>query len=174
MYADDTTLLIKDKKLNSLHINLILELNNVKNWINSNKLKLNILKTNYIFFQNRSINLSLPPVSLEGEILDKVNCTKLLGVTIDENLNWKHHIDQTCLKLSKIIGILYRIRHSLTTEGMISIYYTLCYTHLTYCIPIWASTWPSFLRKLTVTQNKIFRCIYFLKSLIQQQKFYQK
>ena len=83
-------------------------------------------------------------------------------MTIDENLNWKEHIDQTCVKLSKLNGILYRVRHNLTTEAMISIYYTLCYTHLTYCVSIWASTWPSFLNKLTIAQNKNFRCIFFL------------
>ena len=46
---------------------------------------------------------------------------------------------------------------------MISIYHTLCYPHLTYCVPIWASTWPSFTKKLTIAQNKIFRCIFFMQ-----------
>ena len=57
---------------------------------------------------------------------------------------------------------MYKIRHNLTTDALISIYYTLCYPHLTYCIPIWASTWPSFLNKLAVAQRKVIRCIFFL------------
>ena len=86
-----------------------------------------------------------------------------MGVFTDENLNWKIHIDKVCLKISELNGILYKIRHKLTTESMISIYHTLCYPHLTYCVPIWASTWPSFTKKLSIAQNKIFRCIFFMQ-----------
>lgn len=163
IYADDTTLLINDKNLDALHVKVTSELNNVKCWIRANRLRLNISKTNYILFQNRSRNYSIPPVLVDGTIIEQVSHTKFLGVIIDENLNWKYHIDQTCLKLSKITGILYRIRHNLTTQSLISIYYTLCYPHLIYCVSIWASTWPSFLTKVTVMQNKILRCIFFLK-----------
>lgn len=81
---------------------------------------------------------------------------------IDENLNWKQHIERICLKISKTIGILYRIRHDLTIEALLSIYYTLCYPHLIYCVSIWGCTWPSFTIRLIIAQNKIFRCIYFL------------
>ena len=42
MYADDTTLLLHDKNLNSLHTNLIEELEEVRLWIKYNKLKINI------------------------------------------------------------------------------------------------------------------------------------
>ena len=102
------------------------------------------------------MKISIPPVSLDSEIIEQVQNTKFLGVIIDENLNWKCHIDQTCLKLFKITGILYRIHHNLTIEAMISIFYTLFYSHLIYCVPVWVCTWPSFLGRLTVAQNKFF------------------
>lgn len=163
IYADDTTLLLNDTSIDSLHSNVRTELNKINVWINSNKLKLNVSKTNYMLFQNRSIKNIIPPISLNDEIINKVDHMKFLGVLIDENLNWKYHIDQTCTKISKVTGILYRLRHNLTTDAMMSIYYTLCYPFLTYCVSIWGSTWPSFLQKITVAQNKIFRCIFFLK-----------
>ena len=105
MYADDTTLLIRDKDINSLHVNLTSDLNKIKLWIQSNKLKLNVSKTNYILFQNRYIKKVIPPLLLDGEVLTQVNVTKFLCVKID-NLDWKYHIDDVCLKLSKITGIL--------------------------------------------------------------------
>ena len=60
---------------------------------------------------------------------------------------------------------------------MISIYYTLCYSRLIYCVSIWACTWPSFLSRLQIAQNKVFRCIYSLKKfdsvteIVNQEKF---
>lgn len=50
IYADDINLLLADKNMNLLHTNLITELNKINVWIKSNQLKLNVSKTNYIFF----------------------------------------------------------------------------------------------------------------------------
>ena len=161
MYADDTTLMLADKNINSLHSNLCTELSLLNNWIKFNKLKINVAKTKYILFQNRSIKTTLPPVSLEGNLIERVVHTKFLGVYIDENLNWNHHINEVCLKLSRACGILYRIREYLTTDAMMTIYYTLCYPYINYCMSVWACTWPSFLNKLVVAQKKIFRCIFY-------------
>lgn len=162
IYADDTNLLLTDKDITSLHSSIHTELKLINQWIKCNKLKLNVSKTNYILFQNRSIKNILPPLQLEGTTLNQVHHAKFLGVRIDENLNWKLHIDDISLRVSKVCGILYKIRHTLTTDALISIYYTLCYPHLTYCVPIWASTWPSFIKKLEVAQRKVIRCISFL------------
>ena len=177
IYADDTNLVLNDDDLDNLHENLHTELNAVHNWIRNNKLNLNITKTNYIIFQNRSIMINLPPVLLEGRTLERVQYTKFLGVLVDENINWKSQINSVVTKLSRMCGILYRIRHNLTMEALISIYYTLCYPHLTYCVSIWACTWPSFLHKMQIAQNKIFRCMFYMKkfdstrTVICEQKF---
>lgn len=42
---------------------------------------------------------SIPPISFDVEIVNKANYIDLLGVIIDENLNWKHHIEQTYFKV---------------------------------------------------------------------------
>lgn len=125
IYADDTNLLLFDKDITSLHATIHTQLNLINTWIKCNELKLNISKTNYILFQNRSIKNILPPIQLEGNTLNHVNHVKFLGVRVDENLNWKLHIDDITLKVSKICGIMYKIRHNLTTDALISIYYTL-------------------------------------------------
>lgn len=73
---------------------------------------------------------------------------------MDENLNWKYHINEACLNVSKLAGILYRMRPNLTSESMLSIYYTLIYPHFTYCVSMWASTWPSFTTKINTEKRK--------------------
>ncbi len=75
------------------------ELINIKSWIQYNKLKLNISKSNYILIQNKPNKNVIPTLLLHGEQLKQVNQTKFLGVRIDENLNWRYHIDDVCLKL---------------------------------------------------------------------------
>lgn len=63
----------------------------------------------------------MPPLLLEGEAVKRVNSTKFLGVYVDENLNWNCQINEICLKLLRICGVLYRIRNSLTPEALISV-----------------------------------------------------
>lgn len=57
MYSDDSTLLMKARNIDFLHTNIMSELKNVKLWLKSNKLQLNILKINFIIFQNRSVKI---------------------------------------------------------------------------------------------------------------------
>ena len=141
---------------------MLTELDAINKWTKCNQLRLNVSKSNYIVFHNRSIKIDMPPVRLDGTELERVCCTKFLGVYIDECINWNYHINLVTSKISKICGILYRVRNNLTPEALISIYYTLCYPHLIYCLSVWSCTWQSFLKKLTVAQNKIFRCMFFM------------
>ena len=161
IYADDTNMLLGDKDIHNLYSNLSTELNLLYNWIKVNRLKLNISKTNFILFQNRYINNYMPPRLLEGEAVKRVNSTKCNGVYVNESLNWNCQINEVCVKLSRICGVLYIIRNSLTTEALISAYYTLRYPHLIYSVCIRACTWPSFINKFTVTQKKILGCMFF-------------
>lgn len=145
-----------NKNLNNLHTSLNNEFSHVHQWIKHNGLKLNVSKTNFILFQNRSVHQPLPPVVLDGERIERVEHIKFLGVHIDEHLGWNHHIKEVCLKLSMTCGILYKVRKQLTPDAMLSIYYTLAYSFLHYCISVWGCTWPSFLNKLVVGQKKVF------------------
>ena len=104
----------------------------------------------------------MPPVRIEEAELERVCYTKFLGVYVDECINWNYQINFVTSKISRICGILYRVRNNLTPEALISIYYTLCYPHFIYCVSVWACTWHSFLKKLTVAQNKVFWCMFFM------------
>ena len=39
---------------------------------------------------------------LQGHILDTVDCSKYLGVSISEDLTWKEHVDNTAAKASTL------------------------------------------------------------------------
>ena len=48
---------------------------------------------------------------MNNSIITGVRATKFLGVIIDEKLTWKDFISLVRSKLSKTVGILYRIIH---------------------------------------------------------------
>ena len=71
-----------------------------------NRLARSILKTNFVLFHSKkrkpykSLNLKIDGVNIQ-----EVSTVKYLGVTFDSNLTWKNHVNELCLKLSKIVGI---------------------------------------------------------------------
>ena len=108
----------------------------------TNKLSVNINKTNYVIFSSKQkttkINL---PVLFDDKPLKRVNVVKFLGIYIDENLTWKYHIDHVCNKISKSIGGIARSRFVLSTKTKLSLYYSLIYPYINYCNVIWSSTY---------------------------------
>ena len=60
--------------------------------MSSNKLSLNIAKTEYILIDVQ------PTVKIDARPIKKVKCTKLLGVEIDEHLKWEKHVDHIFIK----------------------------------------------------------------------------
>ena len=83
------------------------ELVQISDWLNANKLSLNIKKTSYAIFTFRQKKYEQTiPVMVNDIPLNQVKNTKFLGVIIDENLSWKAHIDMLCEKISKTVGII--------------------------------------------------------------------
>ena len=160
IFADDTNLLLSHKNPLELQKLLNTELINVDTWFRSNKLSLNINKTNYILFStNKNLLTNDLKINIRGEEINRVYTTKFLGVHIDALLDFKVHIQHLVAKLSKYIGLFYKIRHFLPTPTLLTLYKTLFEPHLNYCTIIWGNTNPSFLIKLERLQKKIIRAI---------------
>lgn len=91
----------------------------------------------------------------------RVNSTPFLGIQIDENLQWKDHILNVSKKISKIAGILYKLRSVLPQRILVLLYNTLVLPHLSYCNVVWGNTYPTRLDCLFKIQKKIIRIITF-------------
>ena len=87
------------------------ELHLVSTWFKANKLSLNVNKTNFMIFQNKHSTYKDLNITIDGTIVKQVDTVKFLGLLIDSHLTWKPHIDHLCSKISKIIGVLYKIKH---------------------------------------------------------------
>ena len=104
MFADDTNLNCNGKSSVDIEQKINTDLDNVHNWLISNKLTLNTKKTEYMIIgsQNRLKNiLSDPEILIGDQKIKRVSQKEFLGVIVDENLNWHKHIDTQCKKISK-------------------------------------------------------------------------
>ena len=106
LFADDNNMYISGKNLEVLRSELNEDLREIQQWLNCNKLLLNVVKAHYMIFTSRNKIIEDIDVQLYGVNIQWVFVTKFLGVQIDSNLTWKHHIEYTCKKLSTRVGIL--------------------------------------------------------------------
>ena len=144
LFADDTNLIFKDKDVNTLKLTMNNELKKLNIWLCENKLTINIDKSSYIlihdkFNDNKYINNFV--LHINGNIINRVQYYKFLGITIDEKLNWKKHINNIANKLSKVVSIIHKLKYSLTIKSLKLICNTFFLPHLNYCNTVWSTTY---------------------------------
>jgi len=158
-YADDTTLFLSiniseyNPQLTEelINNNLIL----VSDWLKLNKLSLNINKTKCMAFRTRHRRVALPQISISNENIEYVQNFNFLGINFNENLNWNVHLDNICQKISKTVGILNKLKHSLPSSILKTIYNSLINSYLNYGALCWGYT----NHHITILQKKAIRII---------------
>ena len=158
LFADDTNILYSDANVKNLNNVVNTELDKLNTWFIINKLSLNVSKTNYILFGNRKVHSDLD-IKIYNNKITRVSETKFLGVWIDEKLNWKKHVECVKRNLSRVVGIIYRARHILGTETLLTLYYSLFLPILSYCCEIWGITYTSTIHCIEILQKRVIRLI---------------
>ena len=94
LFADDTNAFYSNAKFINLISTLNVELSKLSNWFKSNKLSINIKKTNYILFGNKHAPEKTPELTLyiHGNEIERVESTKFLGVYLDK----KTKLERSC------------------------------------------------------------------------------
>ena len=81
--------------------------------------------------------------------------TKILGVIIDDKLNWSDHILYIKNKISKSISIIYKTHIFFIDRNTLrNLYFTFIYSYLIYCIEIWGNSNDSHLNPIIKIQKK--------------------
>lgn len=150
IYADDTTLLLTAQH----YKDLINDANQVL-------LKLaNTSKTKAAYFRPRNKPSPLDaPLMLGTSELQIVPRIKCLGVIFDEHMSWNAHIEKLSSSVSRITGILSRVRFLLPKKVKLLIYKSLFLSHINYCHLVWGTTTLTNIHKLHVIQKRAVRAI---------------
>ena len=134
-------------------------MNTLDVWLRANRISLNYDKTKFIIFTyGRAINF--PLIQIAGNGIDQVSKIKFLGLIVDYNLSFKDHISYIGSKISKSIGIFYKIRDFLPTHILRNLYYSFIHPYINYALESWYASFKTDSNKIFVLQKKAIRCIY--------------
>jgi ribonuclease P/MRP protein subunit RPP40 len=162
LYADDTSLFYKADSIEALFNDTNEKLKSTETWFLANCLTLHPSKTRVMLFSHSTPDSNLH-ITLMGEPILRVHekgseCSfKLVGVQLDECLNWKHHINHVKRKVAVAISLISRAKHFLPTSIRLLLYKALVLCHFSYCNSIWGGASAATLKPLVNLQKKAIR-----------------
>ena len=156
LYADDCNLFFRLNRAQFDPTPINDQLKVLSDWFSCNHLALNPKKTNYMVFSGRR-RVAVSGIMLNGSELLQVQRCNFLGICIDVTLSWKSHIQATCRKLAKSIGILRKINKKLSQSTMMQLYNSFILPYLQYGITLWGASSNSSLEPLFVMQKKALK-----------------
>ena len=160
-FADDTNLLHFNKSFAKLNKLVNLDTKNLTVWLNANKISLNVDKTELVIFKHQRKKLDTEiKIKLNRKRLYPSQSVRYLGIKIDQNLNWKDHINDIAVKLNRANALLFKIRNFVNITFLKTIYFAIFDSHINYANLVWAQNSNAMSRILTL-QKKAMRIITF-------------
>ena len=139
LYADDVTIYYANKYEGRDSEVLNADLQQVATWIEVNRLRMNITKTQLMILGGR-LKSSGINVSLNGTAIPKSDSVNYLGVTIDQDLNWKLHVASIHRKAFAALASIHKASSCLPVKTRKMLYLSLVLPYLDYCSTVWHSS----------------------------------
>ena len=158
-FADDINLLFADSNPRNLQRTVNKALKKLVEWLRANRLSLNVDKTEFLIFRPPKQSCERIVLTLDGKKIFESSNIKYLGLLMDSRLTWKFHINELSKKLSRAIGILYKIRAYSPQPILISLYFAIFHSHLTYGLPVWGSASKNLINNIVLLQKRALRVI---------------
>ncbi len=160
-FADDCTLIITADNYEELEIDANCDLFLIQNWLQTNRLILNVLKSNYLIVNLNHRNVQHLNLFISNERLVRVSNVKILGVIFDDRLVFDEHMNHISKKMRQRIGLLSRLRHILPEKTLIVVYNAIVLPILDYSLILWGFTYNSHIDRLEKLQKRAIRVMSF-------------
>ena len=103
-------------------------------------------------------------MEFDGHEVKSSDYLKILGVTIDNKLEFSEHISDICKKTSCKVGVLLRLRNLIPWSAKLQLYKSNILPHLTYCDIVWHFCKSSDKKKVERIQERAPRAVFKSKS----------
>ena len=133
---------------------------NAVTWFNLNMMKTNPDKFQVLFlcpprltdpFQD---NFQFSNISIKRE-----HFVKLLGVVIDDKLNFDKHVKEICCKAARQLNALYRLRNLISADQRLLLYQCFIMSNFNYCPLVWHFCSRKSIHKIERIQERALRYI---------------
>ena len=157
-YADDNHIVNESNSVDALKVSLEKDAHRAISWFDNNYMDANPDK-----FQCISLDrFGRPPISIsvDGNTIPSSDSIKVLGVTLDNSLQYDIHISNLCSKASIQINAMKRIGKYLNTDCRIAMYKSFILSNFSYCPVSWMFCGKRNSDKLEKLQERALRFVF--------------
>ena len=147
-FADDNSLSAFESNIKNLKIILESESKKAISWFHSNKMIVNPKKFQGIIFDKKKQNHTAEYISIDQKNINTSSSVKLLGVHIDDKLNFNLHITKICRSAANQLHALIRLRMFLNFEEKKTLINSYFYSNFNCCPLVWMFSSPKSLNKV--------------------------
>ena len=155
-YADDNTPYVIESNIDNLVKSLENSVSILHKWFHENYLVMNADKCNLLVTKHHD-NVS---VKVGNEIVKGKAHVKLLGITIDNKLDFTEHVSNVCKKVSTKLHALARISNYMSTDKLRMILKAFIESQFSYCPLIWMFHSRSLNNRINRLHERALRLVY--------------
>ena len=155
-YADDNTPYSIESNVETLINNLVNDTSTLIKWFNDNYFKMNTDKCHLLVTHHEDDVSAV----IDGQTIQSCKSVKLLGVCIDNNLNFSEHVSNICKKVSKKIHALSRVSHYMNKNKLRLIMKSFIESQFGYCPLVWMFHNRTLNNRINVLHERALRLVY--------------
>ena len=168
LFADDTTFQMSGNDLDLLIQNANLELEKASVWFKANKLTLNVDKTKFMLFSEKSIDLAEYGKNLQigSQTIEQIGSKckekyfKFVGHVLDDKMLWEGHIQHICRKPASANFAINSAKNFMPLKIRKTLYHTIFDSHLNFGLLLWGCAKNKTIKKVENLQKKCIRNVF--------------
>ena len=135
----DSTLDCHGTTTNEIESSIVNVLQKISKWLDVNRLCINVAKSKLMLFHMPQKIISNLTFDFNGVHIKQVNEFNFGGLLIDCNLDWKAHLHMVSTKISRVIGLLRKLKYIFPSYILHTIYNSLILPHINYSLLEWGT-----------------------------------
>lgn len=155
-YADDLKLFLR---INSIADAQLLQtaLTSFATWCHTNRMVLNPKKCCVISFSRKKKPITFD-YRLQNEVVPRESCVKDLGVLLDSEMTFKHHVSSIVDKASRQLGFIFRTTKRFTDIYCLkALFCSLVRSTLEYSSAVWSPYYQNGVKRIEDVQRRFIR-----------------
>ena len=112
----------------------------IQEWATYNNMSLNTNKTKELLVYFGREHLDIPRITINGDVIERVSCAKLLGCHIMSNLSWEDHIANIVSKASRRLHLQRELKRAgLSSKDLLTCYFSFVRSKTEYACQVWST-----------------------------------
>ena len=112
----------------------------IQEWATDNNMSLNTNNTKELLVYFGRDDLDIPRITINGDVIERVSCAKLLGCHIMSNTSWKDHIANLVSKASRRLHLLSELKRAgLSSKDLLTCYFSFVQSTTEYACQVWST-----------------------------------